>query len=197
MSMSMIPWLLEPAPFEASMKRYLEQTSKIPEPFYPPDRLEAEDYSSPASDSGFTDEQEFFFCSPRVHFEFCKIVDSLVHRAFSTRKLIARSDNFQLFRSFVGPFLICAPHRPWNEYGGNIGTALSPQSLRGLLRYCTLCDFESLQADFDSLGGKDPWKDREFTYFVGYGEFRSYIDRFAALVNEAIDNQRTLLIGVY
>jgi hypothetical protein len=197
MSVSMIAWLLKEGPFESAVGKYLLETPTIPQPFYPPDQLEEHEFCIPDVDSEQSDEQEYFFCSPRVHFEFCTVVDSLVHQAFSTRKLKSRSDNFQLFRSFISPFLICAPYRPWNEYGGNIGTAISPRALRGVLRYRTLCDFDSLQVDFDSLGGKDPWRGRDFNHFLRYEDFRSYIDRFSALVSEATEKNLVLLIGVY
>ncbi len=197
MSMSMIPWLLEPDPFQTAMRVYLSETPRIPGPFFPSNRLKDHEFNSPTVDAGLSEENEFFFRSPRVHFEFCSVVDSLVHQAFSTRKTRSRSDNVQLFRAFVGPFLICAPHRPWNEYGGDIGTALSPQSLRGVIRYRELCDFDSLQMDFQSLGGREPWKNREFKHFVEFADFRSYSDRLTALVNEGIETHRVLLIGVY
>jgi hypothetical protein len=193
----MIPWLLDPDPFETAMREYLSEKPRIPGPFFPPGRLKEHEFSSPAVDAALSDEDEYFFHSPSVHFEFCWVVDSLVHQAFLTRKAKSRSDNVQLFRAFIGPFLICAPHRPWNEYGGDIGTALSPQSLRGVNRYRALCDFDSLQTNFHSLGGREPWKNRDFKHFVEFADFRSYSDRLAALVNEGIETDRALLIGVY
>jgi hypothetical protein len=193
----MIPWLFDIEPFEVAWKTYLGEKPRIPEPFHPHGRLKEDEYSSPSIDQGLSTQEKTIVRSTRVHFEFSEIVDSLTHQSYSTFKKRMRSDSFQAFRAFVSPFLICSPHRPWNDFGGDVGLAISPRSLHGILRYRWMVDTGTLESDFDALGGCDPWKQWEFKHFTSFERFSSYFDRYVNLAKEAIDTDRVLFIGIY
>jgi len=198
MSTTMYVWLVEPAPFELAWKDYQsEPPRRIPEAFHPRGSLKESEYSTPTIDQERSIEDDYFFSSPSVLMEFSGIIDSLTHQSYQTYKSRSRSNHFQAFRAFVYPFLICAPHATWNEFGGETGIVISPSTLRAVLRYRSLVDTTKLESDFESLGGCEPWKQREFKHFTSFERFSRYFDRFRVIAQEAIDANRMVYVGIF
>jgi hypothetical protein len=198
-SLTLVAWLIEPEPFEAAIPRFVEANPSIPEAFYPDTYLEDSQFCCPQIDTGMTQEDEYFFTSPRVHAGFCEVLKSLTRLVCTNKKRWRRSGNFQSLRSFVAPFLFCAPYSPWNEYGLEYGAAFSPQALRALLRYREMFDSEAFQSDYSTRREVERWGEPypPESEFDDYGRFVSYVDRMAARAREAIQSERALYIAIF
>jgi hypothetical protein len=74
---------------------------------------------------------------------------------------------------------------------------ISPSSLHAVLRYRSFVDTKKLQSDFESLGGRDPWKQWEFKHFTSFERFSRYFDRFEVIAQEAIAVNRMIYVGIF